>query len=162
MDEFRKYENHPSISLIKNNIRHTQIFEWQPISCADIVNEIKNLDSSRTTSGTLSVDIIKKTTEICHTQIAEHFNSVLLSCEFSDLLKVLDASAIHKGSDPTYRINYMPISVPSAITKVSERLLEKQIVPFIDTKISNLLCAYRKTTVPGTHSLGYLRHYARL
>ena len=30
------------------------------------------------------------------------------------------------------------------MSKVFERLIEKQIVPFIDTKISNLLCAYRK------------------
>ena len=57
---------------------------------------------------------------------------MLLSCEFPDLLKAVDVSAIHKGSDPT-------ISLPSAMSKVSERLLEKQIVPFIDTKISTLL-----------------------
>ena len=43
-------------------------------------------------------------------------------------LKAVYVSAIHKGSDPTSRINYKPISVPSAISKVFERLLEKQIV----------------------------------
>ena len=69
---------------------------------------------------------------------------MLLSCEFPDPLKAVDVSAIHKGSDPTSKGNYRPISVPSAMSKVFERLLEKQIVPFIDTKISALLCAYRK------------------
>ena len=69
---------------------------------------------------------------------------MLLFYEFPDLLKAVDVSAIHKGSDPTSKINYRPISVPPAMSKVFERLLEKQIVPFIDTKISNLLCAYRK------------------
>ena len=69
---------------------------------------------------------------------------MLLSSELPDLLKAVDVSAIHKGSDPTSKINYRPISVPPAMSKVFERLLEKQIVPFIDTKISNLLCAYRK------------------
>ena len=77
-----------------------------------------------------------------------------LSCEFPDLLKAVDVSAIHKGSGPIYEINYRPISIPSAIYKVFERLLEKQIVPFIDTKISDLLCAYRKSIVLSTHSLG--------
>ena len=144
IDALRKYENHPSIALIKNNMRYAQTFEFKPISYADIVNEINNLDSSKKTSGTLSVDIIKRNTGICRTQIAEYFNSMLLSCEFPDPLKAVDVSAIHKGSDPTSKRNYRPISVPSAMSKVFERLLEKQIVPFIDTKISALLCAYRK------------------
>ena len=34
--------------------------------------------------------------------------------------------------------------MPSAMSKVFRCLLEEQVVPFIDTKIFNLLCAYRK------------------
>ena len=33
------------------------------------------------------------------------------------------------------------------MSKVFERLLEKQIVPFLDTKISTLLCAFRKSYI---------------
>ena len=65
---------------------------------------------------------------------------MLLSCEFPDLVKAVDISAIHKGSDPTSKINCRPISVPSAMSKVFGRLLERQIVPFIDPKILTLLC----------------------
>ena len=43
---------------------------------------------------------------------------MLLSCEFPDLLKMVDVSAIHKGSDPSFKITYRPISVPSAMSKV--------------------------------------------
>ena len=82
-------------------MRYAQTFEFKPISYADIVNEINNLDSSKKTNGTLSVDIIKRITGICRTQIAEYFNSMPLSCEFPDPLKAVDVSAIHKGSDPT-------------------------------------------------------------
>ena len=78
-------------------------------------------------------------------EIEAHLSSpVLLSCEFPDVLKAVDVSAIHKSSDPTSKIDYRRISVPSAMSKVFERLLEKQIVPFIDTKISTLFCSYRK------------------
>jgi len=69
---------------------------------------------------------------------------MLRSYKFPDLLKVVDIFAIHKGSDPTSKLNCKPISVPSAMSNVFERLLEKQIVPSIDTKIPTLLCAYRK------------------
>ena len=44
IDSLRKYENHPSIILIKTSIRCTQSVEFQSISCADIVNERSNLD----------------------------------------------------------------------------------------------------------------------
>ena len=37
-----------------------------------------------------------------------------------------------------------PISVATAMSKVFERLIAKQIDSFVTTKISNLLCAYRK------------------
>ena len=47
IDALRKYENHPSIALIKNNMRYAQTFEFKPISYADIVNETNNLDSSK-------------------------------------------------------------------------------------------------------------------
>ena len=70
----RKYENHPSVVLIKNNIQCSQPFEFQPISCVDIANEINNLDRSKKTSGALSIGIIKKITGICHTQLAEYLN----------------------------------------------------------------------------------------
>ena len=99
------------------------------------------------------MDIIKKITRICHTQLAECFNSMLLSCEFPDLLKAVEVSAIHKGSDPNSKIIYRPISVPSAMSKVFERLLEKQIVPFIDTKISTLDVRIQKKLYSAEHAL---------
>ena len=38
IDVLRKYDNYPSVVLIKNNIQCTQTIEFQPISCVDIVN----------------------------------------------------------------------------------------------------------------------------
>ena len=95
IDALRKHEDHPNVILIKNNIRCAKNFEFQPIRCVDIVNEINNLDHSKKTSGTLSIDIIKEITGICHTQLAEHFNSILLFYKFPDRLQTVDVSAIH-------------------------------------------------------------------
>ena len=153
-DALRKYENHPSIVMIQKKIQYTQAFEFKPISSVDIANEINNLESSKNTSGTLSVDIIKKIIGICLTQIAEYFNSMLLSCEFPDLLKAAVVSAIHKFSNPTSKTNYRPTSVPSAISKVFERLLKKQIIPFIDNKCQICGALTGKTIVLSMHSFG--------
>ena len=144
IDALRKYENHPSVILIENKLRYTQTFYFHANSCVDIVNEINNLDRSKKTKSTFSIDIIQKIAGIYHTQLAKHFNPMLLSCKFADHLKATGVSAIQKGSDPTSKFNYRPISVPSAMSKVFERLIKKQIVPFIDTNTPNLLCADRK------------------
>ena len=69
------------------------------------------------------------------------------------LLKAVDISSIHKGFDPTSKINYRPISVPSAMSKVFERLLEKQIVPFINTIIYQLCCALAAKNYSTEHTL---------
>ena len=71
IDVLSKYDNHPRVVLLKSSIRCTQTFEFQPFSCVDIVNKAKILDRSKKTSGTLSIDIIKKITGIYHTQLAE-------------------------------------------------------------------------------------------
>ena len=120
IDAHRKYENHPNVVLIKNKIQCSRPFEFQPISCVDIANEINNLDHSKKTSGALSIEIIKKITGISHTQLAEYYNYKLIFCKFPDRLKAVDVFAIHKASDPTSKVNYRPISVPSAMSKVLE------------------------------------------
>ena len=63
---------------------------------------------------------------------------------FPEPLKVVDVSSLYKSSESTCKVNYRPLSVATAISKVFERLLAKQIKSFVATKISNLLCAYRK------------------
>ena len=65
---------------------------------------------------------------------------LLKICEFPEPLKAVDVSSLYKSSESTYR----PISVATAMSKVFECLLAKQINSFVTTKISNLLCAYRK------------------
>ena len=154
IDALRKYENQPSIAMIQKNIRYTQASEFKPISCADFVNEINNLHSSKKTSGTLSVDIIKKIIGICHTQIAEYFNSMLLSCEFPDILKTADVSEIHKGSDPTSKINYRLLVYPRQCLRYLNACWRNRSY-LLSTLKYQLCCALtEKTIVLSTHSFG--------
>ena len=146
IDALRKYENHPSIAIIQKNIQYTQAFEFKPISCADIVNEIKNLDSSKKTSSTLSVDIVKKIIGICHTQIAEYFNSMLLSCKFPDLLKAVDASGINKGSDPPLKLTVGLLVYPQQYLRYLNACCKKR--SYLSSTLKyQLCCALTKKTI---------------
>ena len=68
----------------------------------------------------------------------------MLECsEFRDKLKLADVSPIFKADDPTLKFNFRPISVLPALSKVLERIMEKQMRPFANTRLSSLLCGFR-------------------
>ena len=69
---------------------------------------------------------------------------MLLTCEFPEPLKAADVSSLYKSSEYTCKVNYRPISVTTLMSKVFGGLIAKQINSFVTSKISNLLCAYRK------------------
>ena len=115
-----------------------------PVSPNDVWNEIRQLDNSKKTSGCISVDILKLISDLCHIEITKYFNTMLLTSEFPDVLKAVDVSSLYKSSESTCKVDYRPISVATAMSKVFERLIAKQFNSFVTTKISNLLCAYGK------------------
>ena len=51
-------------------------------------------------------------------------------CIFPEKLKLADVSPVFKNGDATVKKNFRPISVLSSLSKVFERLLLKQILPF--------------------------------
>ena len=44
---FKKYEQHPSINLIKNNITNNESFHFLPTEQESILKEITNLDNKK-------------------------------------------------------------------------------------------------------------------
>ncbi len=59
-------------------------------------------------------------------------------------LKLADMTPIYKKGERTVDKNYRNISVLPVCSKCFERLMEKQITPYIDTYLSPYLCGYRK------------------
>ena len=68
-------------------------------------------------------------------------------------LKLADITGTHKNGDATSVKNYRPISVLPVVSKVFERIMQKQIVSYTDEYLSPFLCGYRK---------GYSAQYALL
>ena len=66
--------------------------------------------------------------------ITPHLTSIFNTCidtgTFPDLCKLADVKAIFKKDDPLVKKNYRPVSIPTAISKLFERLLEGQLQLF--------------------------------
>ena len=69
---------------------------------------------------------------------------VVANGTFSNDLKRADVTPIFKKSDSTTTKNYRPISVLPSVSKVFERLMQKQILTYIEQYLSPFLCGYRK------------------
>ena len=63
---------------------------------------------------------------------------------FPNELKDGDVSALFKNSDSFHKKNYRPITVLPSVSKVFERLLVNQMLPFVSRFLSPNLCAYRQ------------------
>ena len=55
-----------------------------------------------------------------------------------------DITPVFKKKNPSHKVNYRPVSVLPSISKVFEKLMQKQISGYINYHISPYMCGYRK------------------
>ena len=71
-------------------------------------------------------------------------NEVVLNEKFPSKLKSADITSLHKKMETVLKENYRPVSLLPVVSKIFERIMQKQMKPFMDTHLSPLLCGYRK------------------
>ena len=71
-------------------------------------------------------------------------NEIVRNKIFPKNLKFADITPIFKNEDSTLAKNYRPVSVLPVISKIFERIMQKQISDYIDEHLSQYLCGYRK------------------
>ena len=69
---------------------------------------------------------------------------MLSTGNFPDNMKLADITPVLKKKDPLRKENYRAVSILSAISKIFERLMQKQVVGYMVHFLSPYLCGYRK------------------
>ena len=88
---------------------------------------------------------LKDASDICSEYLVKIWNNEIIeNGTFPDKLKLADVTPIFKKDDATQAKNYRPISVLPSLSKVFERLIQKQLLSHIDNYLSSYLCGYRK------------------
>ena len=137
-----KYQFHPSILIIKNKIKN---FRFNHVILSDIKNEIKSLNPSKaTTHNNIPPKILRQSAEVTGNTLQLLFNNAISNSEFPENLKLADVTPVFKKKDPLDKTNYRPVSVLPPVSKIFERLMQKQINEHIKNKLSPYLCGYRK------------------
>ena len=149
------FQSHPSIISIKKNVEVQSEFSFSRITAEDIRNEIKNLDTKK--SGTFRDIPVKPLTQVCEVvcePLAEIWNEQVIKNKiFPSELKLADITPIFKSLQKTLVENYRPVSILPIVSKMFERIMDKQTDSYIDKILSPYLCGYRK---------GYSCQYALL
>ena len=85
-----------------------------------------------------------KKIEICCEPLTTIINSEITNSSVDSCLKRADVTPIHKAEEITNKNNYRNVSMLSTLSKILEKLLQPQIIAFVETKLSPYLCGYRK------------------
>ena len=88
---------------------------------------------------------IKDVSDVCSPILANIWNEeILLNKNFPENLKLADVTPIFKKKDKTFVENYRPVSVLPTVSKIFERIMQKQITDYIGKFLSPFFCGYRK------------------
>ena len=140
-----KYKFHQSISLINGKIVNQDKFSFKSISKRDIGKEVQLINPKNAiTSDSITTKILKTSSEISIDALQNLFNDMLKTGNFPDNLKLADITPVFLIKDPLHKVNYRPVSVFRRISKVFEKLMQKQISSYISNYLLPCLCRYRK------------------
>jgi len=141
-----KFKNHPSVISINENISSSNNFDFETIQVDDVLNELNNLDGKKKgTFGNIPTKCLKEASLECTQTLTNVWNQQIIGQgSFPNDLKLADVTPIFKNSSSSSVKNYRPISVLPSVSKVFERLMQKQINVYFDKYLSNSLCGYRK------------------
>ena len=99
----KKFENHPSVKAIKENIIVHEEFEFCIEEVSNISKEILNLDSNKKgTFKNIPAKRLKENADICAPHLTDIWNEkVINQQQFPDKLKIADVTPVFKKEDKT-------------------------------------------------------------
>lgn len=144
LNALNKFEAHPSVINIRNRISSECFFNFRYVSESDIYHEILNLDVAKKVGGNVPIKVLKESVREITPVLTRCFNSSIDEGYFPSELKLADVIPAHKKGSKTDKGNYRPISLLPAVSKVFEKLVYKQLMQFMQNKLSKYLCGFRK------------------
>ena len=114
------------------------------LSNQDILKAVNDIDESKATPHNIPTKIFKENIDLYISVIGSIFNQSTIECKFPDRLKLADITPSHKKGDVTNEINYIPISLLPAISKVFEKIYYVQISKYMERYFSKFLCGFRE------------------
>ena len=142
----KKFESHPSILNIKRMVDIQSNVVFSKVSSADIKLELRSLNTRKaSTYMNIPTKHLKQVTDIIVEPLVQIWNNETIdNMKFPTKLKLADITPIFKKLERILVNNYRPVSILPAVSKIYERIMQKQISLYIEKYLSSYLCGYRK------------------
>ena len=138
----RKFENHPSVQAIKQNISDLYFSNTE---VRDILKETTALNKKKIVALLISQKKTFKRSDICAPVLNDVWNKKIITQQsFPNNLKLADVTLVLKKEDVSLLKNYRPVTVLPVVSKIYERIVQKQILEYIDKHLYPHFCGYRK------------------
>ena len=110
----KKYSTHPSVLNIKEKMNNN-VFSFRNVTYEEILNEINNMDTSKSTQPEdIPFKIIKDNANIFASFILQNFNKCIIDGKFPEQLKKADVSPFFKKGNHNDKTTYRPVSLTLA------------------------------------------------
>ena len=118
---------------------------FQKVTSDAVDREAKDLNLKyATTHKNIPPKLLKSNSDVCVEPLTQIFNDCIDHLSFPSDLKCADVTSLPKNGPSNTRTNFRSISVLPTVSKLFERILDKQIVAYITSFLSSLLCGFRK------------------
>ena len=141
-----KYENHPSIILIKKHMQGANSsFVFETVTKEKIEKLITNLNIRKAVqSNDIPTKLVKEFGYLFSKYIATSINRCITGGTFVNAFKKAEVQPIYKKDGRTEKSNYTPISVLSNVSKIYERCIYEQMYSYFNKIFSKNQCGFHK------------------
>jgi DNA-binding protein len=142
----KKFEAHPSILKIKENIAVEKKFVFSDICSKRVDEHISKLDPKKAgIENDIPAMVLIRSSDIVSTYLADIYNMSKNNNIYPSTLKLGTIAPIHKKTVKTLiKKDYRPITLLPVVSKLYERNMHDEISSYMDKFLSPYLFGYRK------------------
>ena len=117
----------------------------------DIEKEILNLNTKKAfASNRIPAKVLKETSDICSPVPQQIWNAeISKKCQFPENFRLVDITPAFKIEEKNLAKNYRPVSVLPTLSKVFEKIMQKQVINHVTT-CPHICVVTEKGSVPNT------------
>ena len=140
-----KYRDHPSIITIKRSRYQTVPFHFSYIDKKTVLKIIRSLSNNKASQETdMPVRVVKGNAEYFAEIISSQFRESINSSKFPLSFKLTNITPVFKNESRNHKNNYRRVSILPLISKVFEKIMNKQLSIYFEEILSKFQCGFRK------------------
>ena len=144
-DIIKRYQSHPSILKIKENVKVEKVFEFIDATEDDMYDGIMELNPKKTSvKDDIPAKVLLGTNDIISKHMANMYNDSKNSQTFPSSMKQADVTPIPKTRETSIKKCFRPVSLNIILSKLYEKNMYAQINDYIEQFLSPHLFGFRK------------------